>query len=262
MCGCAWLCVWCNVSPSSLRPPPSSSSLPFLHHSPSQHTHTHHHHHHVLVSKRKGRSCVTQNSTDLLESLLNLYGLDNSKPTANPGGRSAVMELATAIPLDGHDYSNFRTAVGKLILIRHPTNTMQVLNPTTESKRAVKQLIGYLNGMKNTCLRLELHKMVQKGWLELVGRCDSDCAGDSATRQSVTENHCNVQGVTMCTEGWSRQQPASVRAKQSSTQRMRRRTVGSRRTSSKISTTTFQFVSRWIHIRHVPQRRGPGGPKH
>ena len=39
--------------------------------------------------------------------------------------------------------------------------------------------------------------MVQKGLLELVGRSDSDWAGDSATRQSVTGCHCNVQGVTM-----------------------------------------------------------------
>ena len=40
--------------------------------------------------------------------------------------------------------------------------------------------------------------MVQKGLLELVGRSDSDWAGDSASRQSVTGYHCNVQGVTMC----------------------------------------------------------------
>ena len=31
----------------------------------------------------------------------------------------------------------------------------QVLNPTTESKRAVKQLIRYLKGTPRTCLRLE-----------------------------------------------------------------------------------------------------------
>ena len=40
--------------------------------------------------------------------------------------------------------------------------------------------------------------MLQKGLLELVGRSDSDWAGDSATRQSVPGYHCNVQGVTMC----------------------------------------------------------------
>ena len=30
---------------------------------------------------------------------------------------STVMEFATAIPMDGHDYSNFRTVVTKLIFM-------------------------------------------------------------------------------------------------------------------------------------------------
>ena len=89
---------------------------------------------------------------DLVESFLNLYGLENLKPTANPGRRSTVMELASATPLDGHEYSNFRTAVGKLIVMSPWRPDMQFasrqlstqdLNPTTESKRAVKQLIRY-----------------------------------------------------------------------------------------------------------------------
>ena len=75
------------------------------------------------------------------------------------------MELASAIPLDGHDYSNFRTAVGKLIFMAPWRPDMQfaiqqlstqVLNPTTESKRAVNsKLIRYLKGTQHTCLRLE-----------------------------------------------------------------------------------------------------------
>ena len=40
--------------------------------------------------------------------------------------------------------------------------------------------------------------MAQKGLLELGGRSDSDRAGDSATRQSVTGYHCDVQNVTIC----------------------------------------------------------------
>ena len=80
----------------------------------------------------------------------------------------------------------------------------QVLNPTTESKRAGKQLIRYLNGTQHTCLRLEPREMVQTGLLELVGLCDSDWAGDSATRQSVTEHHCDVQNVTMCNRSLKR----------------------------------------------------------
>ena len=75
-------------------------------------------------------SFEAKNSTELVESILNLYGFENSTPTANPGRHSTVMKLATAIHLDGHDYSNFRTAVGETYLhgtldtrhaIRHPT---------------------------------------------------------------------------------------------------------------------------------------------
>ena len=40
--------------------------------------------------------------------------------------------------------------------------------------------------------------MVQTGLLEVVGRSDSDWAGDSATRQSVTGYHCDEQNVTTC----------------------------------------------------------------
>ena len=117
------------------------------------------------------------------------------------------MELATAFLLDGHDYSNFRAAVGKLILMApwrpdrqfaiQQTST-QVFNPTTESKRAVKQLIRYLKYTHNICLRLEQHMTVEKGLLELVGRSDSDWVGDSPMRQIVPGYHCNGQGVTMC----------------------------------------------------------------
>ena len=117
------------------------------------------------------------------------------------------MELASATPLDGNDYSCFRTAFGKLIFMAPWRPDMQfaiqqlstqVLKPTTESKRAVKQLPRYLKGKQHTCLRLEPREMVQTGLLELVGRSDSDLAVDSATRQSVTGYHCDVQNVTMC----------------------------------------------------------------
>ena len=95
-----------------------------------------------ITKTRKGFE--VKNSTDLVESLLKLYGLQNSKPTVNPGRRSTVMELASGTPLDGHDHSNFRTAVGKLIFMASWRPDMhfaiqqlstQVLNPTTECKR-------------------------------------------------------------------------------------------------------------------------------
>ena len=95
-----------------------------------------------------------KNSTDLVESLLSLYGLQNSKPTVNPGRRSTVMELASATPLDA---------------IRHPTTIHTSPQPQLQSKRAVKQLIRYLKGTQRTCLlRLEPREMVQTGLLELV----------------------------------------------------------------------------------------------
>ena len=80
------------------------------------------------------------------------------------------MDLATAIPSDGHDYSYSRTAVGKLIFTPPWRPDMQfaiqqlsteVLNPTTESKRTVKRLNRYLTSTHNTCLSLEPHIWVQ-----------------------------------------------------------------------------------------------------
>ena len=67
-----------------------------------------------LEMTKTSRGFEVRNSTQLVDSLLNLRGLENSQPTANPGRRSTVMELASAIPLQGHDYTNFRSAVGKL----------------------------------------------------------------------------------------------------------------------------------------------------
>ena len=190
-----------------------------------------------ITKTRKGFE--VKNSTDLAESLLNLYGLQNSKPLVNPGRRSTVMELASATSLNGHDYSNFRTAVGKLIFMALWRPDMQfaiqqlsaqVLNPTTESKRAVKQLIRYLKGTQHTCLRLEPREVVPTGLLELVGRSDSDWAGDSPTRQSVTGYDCDVQNVTMCNR--SLKQTAisfsSCEAQFYTAQCLRQRIVGTR----------------------------------
>ena len=85
-----------------------------------------------ITKTRKGFE--VKNSTDLVESLLNLYGLQNWKPTVNPGRRSTVMELASATPLDGHDHSNFRTAVGKLIFMapRRPDVQLAIQQLSTQ----------------------------------------------------------------------------------------------------------------------------------
>ena len=117
------------------------------------------------------------------------------------------MELATANRVDRHDYSDSRTAVGKLVFMAPVRPEMQfaiqqlstqVMNPTSESTRAVETTTRNLKGTHNTCLRIESHNSVQNGMIELVGRSVSDWAGHSATRQSGTGYHCNVQGVMYC----------------------------------------------------------------
>ena len=72
---------------------------------------------------KTSRGFTVRNSAELEETLLNHYGLENSRPTVNLGGRSTVMELASATPLDGHDYSNFRTAVGNSSSWHHGEQT-------------------------------------------------------------------------------------------------------------------------------------------
>ena len=185
------------------------------------------------------------------------------------------MELATAIPLDGHDHSNFRTAVGKLIFMESWRPDMQfaiqqlatqVLNPTTVSKRAVKQMIRYLKGTHSTCPRLEPHMTVQKGLLELVGRRDSDWAGDSAKRHSVTGYHCNVQGVTMCSRNLK--QTAISLSSCEAEFHAASAFAGELLELAELFKELHYNVSvrlEWIQIRsvrHSLQRRGPGGLKH
>ena len=96
-----------------------------------------------LAITKTSKGFEVKNSTDLVEPLINLYGLENSKPTANPGGRSTVMELASATSLGGHDYSNFPSVVGKLISVAPWRPDMQfaiqqlsthVLNPTNRNQ--------------------------------------------------------------------------------------------------------------------------------
>ena len=139
----------------------------------------------------------------------------------------------------------------------------QVLNPTTESKRAVKQLIRYLKGTQHTCLRFEPREMVQTGLLELVGRSGSDWTGDSATRQRLKGYHCDVQNVTMRNRSLKRQRTVSVHAKQSSTQPvLAQENCWDSQNSSRNFTATFPFAVDSDLARHILQRRGPGGLKH
>ena len=190
-----------------------------------------------------------KNSTDLVKSLLNLYGLENSKPTANAGRRSTVMELASATPQDGHDHSNFRTAVGKLIFMAPWRPDMQfaiqqlstqVLNPTTESKRAVKQLIRYLKGTKHTCLRLEPRKIVRQGLLELVGRGDSvGWRFGNAPKCYGTSLQCTERDNVQAESETDSDQSQFMRSRVLRSQCLCRRTVGIRRTLQGTSLRRF-----------------------
>ena len=120
------------------------------------------------------RGFEVKNSTVLMESLSNLYRLESSKPTANSKQKLNIdVELATAIPLDGHDYSNFRTAVGKLTFMATWGPDMQIRHSTTihtsrqshNRKQARSETIATITpqSTRNTGLRLEKHNSIQKG---------------------------------------------------------------------------------------------------
>ena len=141
----------------------------------------------------------------------------------------------------------------------------QVPNPTTESKRAVKQLKRYLQGTQHTCLLLEPREMVQTGLLELVGRSDSDWAGDSATRQSVTGYHCDVQNVTTCNR--SLKQTAISLSSCEAEFYAASACAGELLGLAELFKELHYKVSVCLEMdsdsaRHILQRRGPGGLKH
>ena len=140
----------------------------------------------------------------------------------------------------------------------------QVLNPTSKSKRAVKQLIRCLKGTQHTCLLLEPREMVQTGLLELVGRSDSDWAGDSATRQSVTGYHCDVQNVTMCNR--SLKQTATSLSSCEAEFYAASACAGEFLGFAELFLELHHKVSVCLEMdsdsaRHILQRRGPGGLK-
>ena len=208
-----------------------------------------------------------KNSTDLVESLLNLYRLENSKPTANPGRRSTVMELASASPLDGQEYSNFRTADGKLIFMAPWRPDMQfaiqqlstqTLNPTTESKRAVKHLTRYLKGVQQTCFRLEPREIIKVCWKSLVVVAQIEPATRQHTR--VAGYHCNVQNVTMCKAAISL---SSCEAEFYAACACAGELLGLAELFKELHyDVAVRLEMDSDSARHILQRRGPGGLKH
>ena len=134
-----------------------------------------------------------------------------------------------------------------------PQLSTQILNPTTESKRAVRQLIGFFKGTHNSCLRLEPHMMVQKGLIEPIGCGDTDWAGDSATRQSATGYHlqCARNDDVPPKPETDNNLSQFSRSRVSTQPVLAQENFWVSQNSSKNFTATFQFVPKWIQIRHV-----------
>ena len=100
---------------------------------------------------------------------------------------------------------------------------------------------------------------------ELVGRSDSDWAGDSATRQSVTGYHCDVQNVTMCNRSL-KQTAISVSACEAEFYAASA-CAGDLLGLAELFKELHYNVSVRLEIdsdstKHILQRRGPGGLKH
>ena len=221
-----------------------------------------------ITKTRKGFE--VKNSTDLAESLLNLYGLQNSKPSVNPGRRLTVMELASATSLDGHDYSNFRTAVGKLIFMapwRPDMTTVHTSSQLHDREQARSETVDTISQRHATHLFFVLNraKWFQQVCWKLVGRSDSDWAGDSPTRQSVTGYHCDVQNVTMCNR--SLKQTAisfsSCEAQFYTASACVRELLGLAELFKELHyKVSVRLEMDSDSARHILQRRGPGGLKH
>ena len=129
----------------------------------------------------------------------------------------------------------------------------------------MKQLIRYLKGTQHTCVGLEPRELVQTGLLELVGRSDSDWAGDSATRQSVTGYHHDVQNVTMCNR--SLKQTAISLSFCEAEFYASGACAGEQLGLAELFKELHHKVSVRLEMdsdsaRHILQRRGPGGLKH
>ena len=107
--------------------------------------------------------------------------------------------------------------------------------------------------------------MVQKGLLELVGRGDSDWAGDFAMRQSVTGYHCYVQCVAMCNR--SLKQTAISLSSCEAEFYAASACAGELLGLAKLFKELHHNVSVRLEMdldsaRHILQRREPGGLKH
>ena len=117
----------------------------------------------------------------------------------------------------------------------------------------------FLKGTQHTCLRLEPREM------ELVGRSDSDWAGDSATRQSVAGYHCDLRNVTMSNRTLT--QTAISLSSCEAEFYAASACAGEMMGLAELFKELHYKVSVRLEMdsdsaRHLLQRRGPGGLKH
>ena len=108
-------------------------------------------------------------------------------------------------------------------------------------------------------------KWIKKVCWKIIGRSDSDWAGDSATRQSVTGHHCDVQNVTMCHR--SLQQTAislsSCEADFYTASACAGELLGLAELFMELHyKVSLRLEMDSVSARHILQRRGPGGLKH
>ena len=142
-----------------------------------------------------------------MEYLLNLCGLENSKPTVNPGRRSTVMELASAI------------FIGRSRLLHSHSGRYDISKARTTN-----------------CLRLEPHMTVQKGMIQLLR--SGWRFGNAPKRYAISLQCTRCDDVQLMPET-DRNQSQLLRCRVLPSQCLRRRTSGSRRTLQKTSLQRF-----------------------
>lgn len=125
-----------------------------------------------------------------IEGMLRRFGLCNCKPARSPMVESFFTSLATEEDKSSQDVQLFQQMIGSLLYLALRTR-LDILAPvlilarfqnapTAYCHRAVKRVLRYLRG---TC---DLGLLYQPGSLQLSGFVDSDFAGDTTDRKSMS----------------------------------------------------------------------------
>ena len=106
---------------------------------------------------------------------------------------------------------------------------------------------------------------MQENTVEIVGRSDSEWAGDSATRQSITRFHCTVQGVMMCNRSLKQTviSLSSCEAEFYAASECAAELLGPAELFKELHyTVSVKLEMHSDSARHALERRGPGRLKH